>query len=106
MGCADSLKAESSLKSGLPSYSLFADFFAQYPGHLHINLHPDYRGQGMGAQLISAFVRELSKRKIRGVHLVTAPEARNVSFYRQNGFDFEATRTWHDHPLLFIGREL
>lgn len=106
LGSADSTKAQTELTKDLPSFTLFSDMFPKYPGHLHINLHPDYRGQGMGGLLIKSLCRELHRRGCPGVHLVTAPEARNVSFYRQQGFTHEQTRDWKDSPLLFIAREL
>jgi GNAT superfamily N-acetyltransferase len=106
MGCADSRMAEPIIIPQRASYALFADLFPSYPAHLHINMHPDFRGQGLGAQLINALIDALKKRGRIGLHLITSPDARNVAFYRQNGFTYEETRNWKGQPLLFMGRSI
>ena len=87
-GCLDSTAA-TRLFEDLPHYHLFADRFAGFPAHLHVNCRFDHRGQG-----------------IAGVHVVTAAEARNAAFYRRLAFSAELIRPWRDRDLLFLGREL
>lgn len=85
---------------------LFEDLYERYPAHLHINLTAASRGQGLGGRLIAAFEGRLSA---PGLHLVTDAGARNVSFYRKNGFTDEFTRRLGgpDGPeLLFMGKRL
>jgi GNAT superfamily N-acetyltransferase len=106
MGAADSEGARVFYSDRLKSYAVFADLFARYPGHLHINVHPSGRGQGIGAKLIDRFADELRRRNIKGLHIVTSPDSPNVVFYRRNHFTFEAEREWNEHSLLFMGRNI
>jgi ribosomal protein S18 acetylase RimI-like enzyme len=102
----DSSKALHHFQSRNPSYGLFADLFEKFPAHLHINCHPDARGKGVGGLLIEDMVNRLTTSEIPGVHLITSPSQRNVSFYRKNGFTHEVQREWKGYPLLFMGRSL
>jgi GNAT superfamily N-acetyltransferase len=106
MGCADSRAAEAFYAERLPSYAVFADLFARFPAHLHINVHPLGRSQGVGARLIAEFSKQLLKRGVRGLHIVTSPDSENREFYKRNGFSFEEKRPWQKHTLLFMGRPL
>jgi len=101
-GCLNSSEAKNSLE--VPGYSVFEDQFEQYPAHLHINFHPDCRGRGLGSHLVVKFVEDLQSLKIGGVHLVTSPEAKNVSFYKRLGFTHEVTRSFNNSLLLFMGK--
>lgn len=105
-GCPNSDEAATKLVSLHPSYSLFADQFANYPAHLHLNFLPQARGQGGGHLLVNTFVENLRKLKVPGVHIVTSPLAQNVSFYQKERFLFHLERKWHLTPLLFMGRTL
>ncbi|MEK6624154.1 MAG: GNAT family N-acetyltransferase [Bdellovibrionota bacterium] len=87
------------------SLSLFADLHAAFPAHLHINMAPGQQGKGLGAALIQAYLQELQSQGIRGVHLVTGPQARNISFYRRQGFTMEYLRTSGGSDLLFMGQK-
>lgn len=104
-GCADSRGAEALYRS-IPHYGLFEDLFESFPAHLHINCRPEARGRGIGGRLVAAFASRLSEEGVPGVHVVTAPEARNVGFYRRRGFDLEETRRAAARFLLFMGRRL
>lgn len=106
MGCCDSTGASQQISQRIASYRLFDDLFPEYPAHLHMNLHPDFRGQGLGEELVQAFVSELMVRQIRGVHLVTTTSARNVRFYKKTGFEDIDQRRFRDADLLFMGRSL
>lgn len=104
MGCPDSRQALNHFAQQISSYSLFADLFEYYPAHLHINLAESARGHGLGGQLIEAFISDL--KGCTGVHIVTAPTARNVNFYRKNGFVHEEVRELNGIKYLFMGRSL
>jgi GNAT superfamily N-acetyltransferase len=104
MGCPESANAMGYFSTRVPFYALFADLFTEYPAHLHINLSEGARGRGVGSQLIDAYIQDL--KSSQGVHIVTAPSARNVSFYRHNQFSHEIIRKHGDTELLFMGRAL
>lgn len=101
-GCLDSEAARSVLE--VPGYDVFMDLFSDFPAHLHINFHPDCRGRGLGSHLVLAFISDLEFLKIKGVHLVTSPDAKNVTFYQRLGFTHEVVRPFHGSSLLFMGR--
>lgn len=101
-----SRKALSYYDTKNPSYRTFADQFDEYPAHLHINCHPNARGQGTGTFLIEDACARLQKKGLKGLHLITSPTQRNVGFYRRNGFTFELQREYKGFPLLFMGRKL
>lgn len=77
-----------------------------FPAHLHINLAEATRGLGVGSLLIEAFENRLKSLKVAGVHLVTSPSARNVGFYKKNGYNFESVFQWKNADLLFLGKQL
>lgn len=104
-GCADS-RAAAPLYRAIPHYALFEDRFALYPAHLHVNCRPEARGRGIGAALVAAFVGQLTAAGVSGVHIVTAPGARNARFYRRCGFDEEEQRAAGSGVLLLMGRRL
>lgn len=104
--CPDSEKAISLIQPSIRYYDLFADHFARFPAHLHINVAPGNQGKGIGRRLISAAVSELGNRRIHGLHLITSPTAKNVPFYRTLDFRFEIERKYSEIPLLFMGRTL
>lgn len=85
-------------------FHLLSDVTRRFPAHLHINLHRDYRGRGLGGLLISRFVADVAAAGLPGVHVVTGAGLRNVGFYRQNGFDFVHRFVWNDKDLAFLGR--
>ncbi len=105
-GCLDSRAAQALLAARQPDYPLFADQFDRYPAHFHVNCRPDRRGRGIGAALVAAFAAQCRERGAPGLHLVTAAGARNVAFYRRQGFDREIARPAGGRPLLFLGRRL
>lgn len=89
-----------------PHLEVFADMFDQYPAHLHINLRAETRGHGIGSELIATFEQSLRAKSVMGLHLITAPTARNVSFYIKNGFMHQVEKSWNGRPLLFLGKTL
>ena len=58
-----------------------------YPSHLHINLLPRLRGQGVGSQLMMRWLAEVRDMGSHGAHLaVGAANRRAIRFYRACGF--------------------
>lgn len=102
-GCLDSMRALRIQGDQNPSLKLFEDLLPRFPAHLHMNFHSDYRGQGLGREILSAFLQKTDAVKL-GVHIITAPAVRNRGFYLQNGFVEIETRHWRGHDLLFMGR--
>lgn len=92
--------------------AVFDDLYDRFPAHLHINVHGRTRGQGVGSALIEVFCGEMQRAGARGVHLVTSVGARNVAFYRKNGFDQAVARPLDGAggedaaDLQFLGRRL
>ena len=43
--------------------------FSLYPAHLHINLLASTQGHGLGAKLITAFINNLKRLQVAGLHL-------------------------------------
>lgn len=88
---------------------IFDDLYGSYPAHLHINLTAASRGLGLGGRLVETLSSAVAAAGAGGIHLVTSPGARNVSFYRRQGFVDAVERTLptggeQDVPLLFLGR--
>lgn len=100
-GCKDSAGA-AELARTIPKYGVFADRFAAYPAHFHVNVRPGWRDRGIGRDLIERFADDCRADGLPGVHLVTGVFARNVAFYQRAGFT-DATQRG---PLLFLGRRL
>lgn len=95
-GCRDSAGA-APLFDRVPGYAVFADLFRRFPAHLHVNVHPDRRGAGIGGALVDTFAHACGS----GLHVVTGVGARNAAFYRRRGFSFAEARG----PRLFLGRD-
>lgn len=90
----------------VPGMSLFSDCFDEFPAHLHINFHPDARGKGLGTILVNHFIKDCKKLNIGGLHLITSPDAKNVSFYKRLNFIKEIVRFQNEKELLFMGQRL
>lgn len=69
-----------------------------YPAHLHVNLAAGWRGQGLGRQLLSAYLEQLRVLEIPGVHLsTTSYNATACRLYERVGFCLISacpTRLW------------
>ncbi|HKK47806.1 MAG TPA: GNAT family N-acetyltransferase [Alkalispirochaeta sp.] len=90
---------------------VFDDLYEAYPAHLHINLTAESRGMGLGGRLVAELSAAVAAHGAPGIHLVTSAGARNVSFYRRNGFVEEVQRPLASgggqaEPLLFLGKRL
>ena len=105
MGCRDSAKA-TQLFRDIGSYGVFADYFDRFPAHFHVNCHPDFRGRGVGTELVTAFLEVCRDEAIQGVHIVTADAAQNVGFYEKMGFAVVEQRPWNDRRLLLMAKPL
>lgn len=77
---------------------------AEFPAHLHINLDEDYRGAGIGSEMIATFGRCVREAGLPGLHVTTGQGMRNVSFYRRNGFIEIAALQRNGGTMLFLGR--
>jgi GNAT superfamily N-acetyltransferase len=84
----------------------FAEAAAEFPAHLHVNLAPRHRSQGIGADLIEAFAKDAAQAGAKGMHVVTSADARNVRFYERVGFLPRARTMVNGRELVFLGRPL
>jgi GNAT superfamily N-acetyltransferase len=78
----------------------------RYPAHLHINLAPAFRNQGIGARLVDAFGACAAEAGAPGLHVVTARGARNVHFYERCGLVEEGATTWNGREVVLLGKRL
>jgi len=69
-----------------PIYQDFLDEISVDMGELHINLHPNSQGLGIGSMLISAFEDHLAKSGCRFSFLITHHQAKNYMFYMKNQY--------------------
>lgn len=98
--------AQDPLFSDLPFLKNFARTSARFPAHLHVNLADGWRGQGIGARLVTAFCDQARDDGAPGVHVVTQKQMRNVGFYLENGFLERAAMTLGESDLVLLGRDL
>jgi ribosomal protein S18 acetylase RimI-like enzyme len=70
----------------------------EFPAHLQINIGNGYRGEGLGRQLIEAYLAQLKGMNIRGVHLeTTSHNEAACHLYEKIGFqmlDERPNRFW------------
>lgn len=104
-GCKNSAD-EDELMGIVPHYRTFLNEYDDFPSELHINMHTSARGKGIGSKLIREFEQLLIAGGVNGVHLITVPTARNVGFYRKNGYVFEHIRDYCGTDLLLMGKSL
>ena len=97
------------LVGALAEGSAFDDFAvaaAEFPAHLHVNLAPEFRNRGIGADLIEAFAADVRRAGADGMHVVTSADARNVRFYERAGFRQRAHTSVNGRKLVLLGRSL
>lgn len=102
--CPDTAANLSRLK--VKSLSVFKDEYEIYPAHLHMNTHENYRGIGLGAMILTAVEADLRLKKIKGLHLITEPVARNFEFYKRQGFTDVITKEYSNTQLSLMGKDL
>lgn len=105
-GCSNSASAKTHLKEQNATYLLFESEFKRFPAHLHINIHPDHQGKNLGRALMDSFKKILVHQRISGLHIVTDPRARNVSFYQRNGFLYQIEKSHQERSYLLMGCNL
>jgi ribosomal protein S18 acetylase RimI-like enzyme len=78
-----------------------------YPSHLHINLLPRLRGQGVGSQLMMRWLAEVRDMGSHGAHLaVGAANRRAIRFYRACGFHELERRSRPEPAAVWFAIEL
>ena len=103
--CLGSPITDSSFFIYQPHLEVFNDLYAEFPAHLHINLHPDSQGLGIGKLLIEKWEEMARASGVGGMHIMTGVDARNKSFYLRQGFTKEVVRTFKGNPILFMGKK-
>lgn len=88
------------------SLGIFTSEYELYPAHLHMNTHENYRGLGLGAMILAAAEADLRLKKIRGLHLITEPTARNFEFYKRQGFNDIVLKAYANTQLCLMGKDL
>lgn len=82
------------LRLGIPSYirgkseiQSAQECADKYPGHMHIDILPEYQKQGVGHMLVDTLISHLSDIGSKGIHLgCDAGNEIGISFYRKYGF--------------------
>lgn len=92
--------------SDIAYFADFAQLTSQFPAHLHVNLAPASRSRGIGSRLVRQFMADARAAHVPGVHVVTSRGARNVAFYRRNGFREEGTRGEGEQEIVFLAQPL
>ena len=87
-------------------FAEFANLTRRFPAHLHVNLAPEHRSEGIGSWLIARLIDDARKTGVPGVHVVTSRGARNVAFYARNGFTERGATGEGDREIVFLGREM
>lgn len=64
-----------------------ADIVAAYPAHIHMNLRPRLRGQGVGTALLQRWAGAAREAGVSGIHLGASPRnAGAMAFWQKVGF--------------------
>lgn len=64
-----------------------AEIVAAYPAHVHMNLLPRLRGQGVGMALLKRWLAEARAAGVQGVHLgASASNSGGIAFWQKGGF--------------------
>ena len=105
VGCLNSRSARA-LFDRLFYYKAFANCYAEYPCHFHVNCDPDFQGMGVGTALVKHFLFIAREDGAGGVHLVTGASARNRKFYERMGFAERAHSRLNGNALVLLGKKL
>lgn len=94
----------------IPYFTSFASLTAEYPAHLHVNVHAGRRDAGLGGRLVEHFAVQAAAAGARGLHVVTSRSARNIGFYRRLGFHEAGTAAASggnaSDDVVFLARRL
>lgn len=72
----------------IKEFSVYKKFSKDYPAHLHINILPEYQGQGIGKILLEALDSNLKKKNVSGIMLITGLKNINAQkLYLKNGYE-------------------
>ncbi len=93
-------------KISYPGMILFEKQITPFPAHFHINLDKNFRGFGAGTSLVKTFNEKLTSKKVRGVHIITTEKAKNISFYKKNGFVPIELKRSNKLNLLLMGKNI
>ncbi|EME79895.1 uncharacterized protein MYCFIDRAFT_64416 [Pseudocercospora fijiensis CIRAD86] len=67
---------------------IFSSPSEAFPGHLHIDILPEFQGQGWGGKIIEKLLGTLKEEGCVGVHMgVVASNHRALGFYERLGFE-------------------
>lgn len=94
------------LFANIPYYSHLKEHYVPYPAHFHINVLETERDKGIGAELVTAFIKLCHDIHICGIHVITNATNRNRRFYSRCGFSLVHDFLWEDHALVMLGKKL
>lgn len=81
------LNSPSSCADALGEIIIHSCFAKKYPAHMHIDIHRDYRGQGLGTQMLQVLTEHLSAKGIDGLQLCCGSDnVKGIRFYKRFGF--------------------
>jgi GNAT superfamily N-acetyltransferase len=72
------------------------------PAHLHVNIHAELRGRGLGETLVTAFRRCCVRRGLRGFHAVTAADSRAAHFFAKCGLSPLQEIAWNGRNIVLL----
>lgn len=104
VGCPDSHEGAKVLT--MPGYTIFSEYFDEFPGHLHMNVHHSTRGEGVGKYLLDRFCLQAKEQNIPGIFIITAAMSRPTHFYMKNNFNYSYTKEYGSSALILMGRKL
>jgi GNAT superfamily N-acetyltransferase len=86
-----------------PTPSIVAE---KYPAHVHLNLLPRLRGQGIGTRLLNGWLTTAARQESRAVHVaVNRANAAAVRFWRKLEFAELAFAGLERGRTLWMARE-
>ncbi len=60
----------------------------KYPAHLHIDILPEYQGNGYGAQMMNTMLSNLKQKNVKGIMLMASKDNHGaIRFYQRLGFN-------------------
>lgn len=75
-----------------PHLLKFKDQYERFPAHLHMNMHFESRGKGVGSLLLKHCFKELKTRRVNGLHILTGKDSKNREFYLKLGLTHAVER--------------